>query len=123
MSAKISNSEKLLGFIVLIVVSSCIGAMVLAVGFTGRANLAKAERASCARVISDRLSAIAVREVQAKTARILADDVTQSIKTRNARREEALQLEVSITDLRIRVDPDHGGQLICSEAFPNPRIF
>lgn len=118
-----SRSEKLLSVGVLVIVSFCIIAVILTSGYVGRLRLVDVERESCQRVIADRLGAIKVRNIQAKSARIISNDPTQSSKTRNARRKEAQVLEGSITDLQTRVDPENGGQLVCKNAFPNPRIF
>lgn len=115
--------QKILGVTALFILVSFFVIVVLALDLSVRQKLVKSERALCQRVITDRLGTIKVRETQAESAGIIADDKFQSDKTRRARRNEAEILEKSIVDLRTRVDPENGGQLICTEEFPNPRIF
>lgn len=116
---KVSGFEKAVGLAATLILIVSIGAVLLVVG----GNLAEAERASCQRVIQDRLTTIEVREVQAKAARAIAADSFQSAKTRSVRRVEAEALQVAINDLRTRVDPKNGGRLDCAKAFPPPGLF
>jgi hypothetical protein len=122
--SKVSLSEKIIGLVATLIVAGSIGTIVLAVGFTGRANLAEAQRLACRAGIADRLGTIRARQVQATSARSIAQDpLFQSRRTRDVRLAEAQALQTSVRDLRTRVDPAHGGRLVCAEAFPNPSVF
>ena len=120
---KLPRSDKFFVVILTFLIVSSFSAVVLTIRFTDRLDTILSERALCQRVIQDRLGTIKIRTVQAKSARIISEDKFQSDKTRRARLNEAKQLEESVADLRVRVDPENGGKLVCKKVFPNPGIF
>lgn len=77
-----------------------------------------AERGGCERNIADRVEDIRIWEKQAWAADKIAADPFQSPTTRAARRQEAAALWAAIARVRKRVDPEHGGDLVCSDAYP-----
>ncbi|MCA1571715.1 MAG: hypothetical protein LC798_15655 [Chloroflexi bacterium] len=97
--------------------------LVFAAGYEGRKAIVINSREGCAQIIRDRLADIDVLAVQAQSALAIADDSFQSARTRSVRRREARVLTAAIRDRRTRVDPAHGGELVCDEAFPWPSVL
>lgn len=100
---------------------------------------ALAARSACADSVSDRVSTVQVRLVQAQSAAGIAADPFQSSRTHAIRRREARVLWRSVVDTAARVDPINyalirrqvpedlrrmmpaAGGLDCKRAFPLPR--
>lgn len=95
----------------------------LYVGYVGRVEIVNADRHSCTRGIQDRLTSIRVWQQQRHAAAAIGRDPFQSPRTRRARNAEARQLKDAIAGATRRVDPAHGGTLICTEAFPKPSVW
>lgn len=97
-------------------------ALPIANGYHDRRTIVSGQRASCRSQIADRLSTIEVRTIQAESAQAIAADPFQSKRTRAVRGEEAAVLRASVDAERTRVDPEHGGALDCTRAFPAPSL-
>lgn len=118
---KVSWRDKTIALFVVLLISTAMGCAALTITFAGRRDIVNSQRANCHRGIADRLDSIDVRSTQAWSAQVIADDPFQSARTREARGSEARVLRRSVRRLTVHVDPGHGGQLVCDEAFPAAR--
>jgi hypothetical protein len=116
-------SDRVIGLAVTFVIAGSIGGMGLAVSASASKELARAERALCQRVLSDRIGTIRLREVEAAASRKVAENTSLGAEVRRARRAEAEALQASIDGLRMRADPANGGRLVCADEFPDPGLF
>lgn len=110
------NRYLIVGFVFLLL------AIGLSTNITGH-RIIKAQRTGCTRGIHDRLDEIWVDEAGIRGNLIIASDILQPIKTRKARVVQAAIEQTVVNDLRIRVDPAHGGKLICAQVYPEPSLI
>lgn len=91
--------------------------------YRGRVAIVQSQRDQCEAGIDQRLQTSEVWRQQERAARRIADDPFQSARTRSARIDEARTLRDARRVLRPRLDPKHGGALVCSEAYPEPALL
>jgi hypothetical protein len=91
--------------------------------YTISRDVVASSRTGCKRGIQERLNVLEENRLTIQGNKAIVADPKQPLATKTARREQ-YEGEEHIEKLRReRVDPAHGGKLICSRAYPDPEII
>jgi hypothetical protein len=91
--------------------------------YLGRREVVHSQRVGCERGIEERLDTIAESDSRITGNLAIARDPRQPATTRSARAAEARDEERIRERRYARVDPAHGGRLVCSDAYPSASPF
>lgn len=77
---------------------------------------------SCERDVQERLAILTENELAIAGNKAVSEDPKQPLRTRVTRKRQYEGEQHLEKERRERVDPAHGGKLVCTEVFPAPSL-